>query len=739
MASFSSYEPSEAMMEALRAKVGQKLKTDAGEAGASSSAASRIPEGISASATTGIVRIAIPGAKPSAAPAAATSVPGMLTESRALPEPTYTPMFRPSDNAAPSYAARLAGAEPSVPGYYGDFGAPGPSIFSLKGGPTGDAQSPRGRHSGAGATISEAVQSPSRLKPSPRTVGRSKGKELQPRARVQNMPPQLPQSSGYGPSSGSSSKPPVAPTQPRSSRAAVGTATTPHLASPSPRGAAAAGTPAALLSGKAGGGSALEELARFSAELGLNAEAAGPEADGDAVQSVADGEYYAAADAGDFPGPYGQDDAEGVTLAALSRAAGAGVAGVPKIPSAACLGGVPVAADGGLIYLGGGLYASAQPQREASVPSQGKKQRPLPGRVKAAKHGAQRRLGGSSAIRSASAHLVGHQSGAGDVSPTPSRSHSEGQLNTERPLPPGPHSKAKPNGDNNAWRPSGVSRRPPMPDAKKEEKERHRSMASMGDQYSSGPPGCSTEARAEARREAHRQAANAGLFGAQGLLAQLREGEALEAREVQRAQDASMMPFSAAVAKAVGGINGAGGGPGGGSSGLSTIGPPCNSHRREAERRAAKEAKVQMMLEERALRLGAVQVEQEEKRVQARQRAMTSAASAPDLPQSRFMGMAIGCSSEKDLESQKRRIATKMQFLDIFNGYGKDDRKQTIGQAKALLAQLQEGGGLDSAEAGEFVGGDYDQDDGHCAPDSVEARLREMNEHCNMAFEQSAY
>lgn len=201
-----------------------------------------------------------------------------------------------------------------------------------------------------------------------------------------------------------------------------------------------------------------------------------------------------------------------------------------------------------------------------------------------------------------------------------------------------------------------------------------------------------------------------------------------------------MMPFNPAVAQAVN--RGVAVGPIGNGGG--TSGAPSNSDRRQAERRAAKEAKVQMMLEERALRLGAVQEEQEQKRVQARQRALTSAASAPELPQSRFMGMAMACPSEKDLENQKRRIATKMQFLDIFNGYGKDERSASIGQAKALLSQLQDPTVL-AQEQDDDYGDEYGGQDEHAGgggyppQQSIEARLREMNDSCNLAFEQSAY
>eukprot|EP00439_Symbiodinium_sp_Y106_P013668 s3090_g1.t4 len=131
---------------------------------------------------------------------------------------------------------------------------------------------------------------------------------------------------------------------------------------------------------------------------------------------------------------------------------------VSKLPSAVTVAGVPVATTGDLVYLGGGLYAAAAPAEKPA-----KKQSAAPARPRPRKP--------PSAIRSASAHIVGNGARAdGDSSPQ-SRAQSEGQIGVGNLNPDGRGSSrhGSVSGSTSVgsaagvriWRPSGVQKLPP--------------------------------------------------------------------------------------------------------------------------------------------------------------------------------------------------------------------------------------------------------------------------------------
>jgi hypothetical protein len=142
-------------------------------------------------------------------------------------------------------------------------------------------------------------------------------------------------------------------------------------------------------------------------------------------------------------------------------------------------------------------------------------------------------------------------------------------------------------------------------------------------------------------------------------------------------------------------------------------GPPKNGARREEERRAAKEAKVERMLEERAIRLAAEETEAQQRRDLARRAASANMTrSAPELPQ---------------VHQLQDAVKRKMHFLDYLAGaYAGNAAAKSAGGAAGLLnseqanvlAQLQ-------GHENEVV-----RDDGQ----SVEQRLRLVTEACDMAF-----
>lgn len=235
------------------------------------------------------------------------------------------------------------------------------------------------------------------------------------------------------------------------------------------------------------------------------------------------------------------------------------------------------------------------------------------------------------------------------------------------------------------WRPSGPARRPKTPESRPSERN-----------FAKEPPpgylpGGFAEQRAAARREASRDVMSSELFGPQGMLAQLREGEAREARDAAR-DAASMMPV-----------------------GLRPAGAPQNGNKRLEDRRAAKEAKVEQMLEERAIRLAAEQAEREQKRSLARKAASANLArSAPELPQ-------------MHVHQLQDAVKRKMHLLDYLAGaYGGNAAAKAVGGAAGLLnaEQAKVLAHLQGHEESAAV------DDGQ----SVQQRLRLVSEACDMAF-----
>lgn len=414
------------------------------------------------------------------------------------------------------------------------------------------------------------------------------------------------------------------------------------------------------------------------------------------------------------------------------------------LPSAVTVGGIPVATDGDLVYLGGGLYAAAAAPQEQQPPPR-RRPRVLPGRTRVP-----RPLGPRSAVRSASAHLVGPQGGGpGDASPCPSRAQSDGQLGG-RPDTGTSGSTAvggrrgsdagRERGGPRGWRPAGVQKLPPAPEPPA--RSGHHTPAAVSAD-GAVPTGAHSEARVQQRREARReaQAAGAGLFGRDGLLGQLRDGEEMLRREA---------PPLAGPAK----------------------GPPLNGDRRAAERKAAKEARIQQILEERNHRLEAEAAAASAARMQ---RGSPCSMSAPVLQP---WDPEVAAKRAQDAyEQRKMRLACQMQMLDFFNAYGKPGNKLSAEQAQLLLAKLHGGGTGDMAEGareGESEEGEgaeqgeaaEEEDEGEEEPPddetaeqeevsptswyrrnidamsaepppvSLQQRLQQVNDFCNKAFEE---
>eukprot|EP00933_Yihiella_yeosuensis_P082869 TRINITY_DN96876_c0_g1_i1.p1 TRINITY_DN96876_c0_g1~~TRINITY_DN96876_c0_g1_i1.p1 ORF type:complete len:776 (-),score=148.73 TRINITY_DN96876_c0_g1_i1:82-2409(-) len=387
-----------------------------------------------------------------------------------------------------------------------------------------------------------------------------------------------------------------------------------------------------------------------------------------------------------------------------------------KLPTAVTVAGVPVASDGDLVYLGGGLFASAAPPpvREAPKPKPRAKPRQL------------RPTGPRSAIRSASAHLVGPQSRAsagagdndGDNSPAPSRAQSDGNLGLGR-LPPAGSGHRAGSGNDSArgapqgsvagsvasnaprvWRPSGVQKLPP---AKLEPPPKR---LQRSDEDEGQMPGAHSEARFNDRNNQWKEGFK--LFGQQGLLNQLKELDAAEHSRLGKS---------------------------------SSDGPPQNGVRRQEERKAAKEARIQQMLEERALRLAteaAIAAEKKKKAALSMQRHH----SAPDFTKHGLVGLAGQCA--EDVEQQKRRVASKMQILDFFNGYKSAVGKMTADQTKILLSKLHTQ--ADEATLSQAMSQFQQQTDETLqeftenfndveSEQSIQGRLRQVNDFCNKVFE----
>jgi len=204
--------------------------------------------------------------------------------------------------------------------------------------------------------------------------------------------------------------------------------------------------------------------------------------------------------------------------------------------------------DEELVYLGGGVFAPAAtlPEpREHAAPPRRERKKVLPGRVRPPPP---RPLGHRSAVRSASAHLVGPITGpdTGDLS----RANSEGQLGRAGTgsTASGANTASAPSKGPKAWRPSGPARLPPPPDPPDRASANSNRTTPRAD---GAPLGGNLDARIQARENA-RHESSSGLFGPSGVLNQLRD-------ETERS-DAPVR----------------------------VTGPPLNSVAREAERRATR-------------------------------------------------------------------------------------------------------------------------------------------------------
>jgi hypothetical protein len=194
-------------------------------------------------------------------------------------------------------------------------------------------------------------------------------------------------------------------------------------------------------------------------------------------------------------------------------------------------------------------------------------------------------------------------------------------------------------------------------------------------------------------------------------------------------------------------------------------GAPNASDIRAAERKAAKDARRNQILADKA--------ECEVAEALFRSRRSSSAPVYSSAPQ---VGLETGPSKE-DLDRQKLRVACKMEMLDFFNGYAKNLNKMNVDQTKDLLMKFHGGlqgvaavqapssgrsrssgrltpgtGQRSPQEARVFAGSDMndtgEQDD--LAEDlfaewpdeleqadgqSIHGRLQQVNDFCNKAFD----
>lgn len=342
-----------------------------------------------------------------------------------------------------------------------------------------------------------------------------------------------------------------------------------------------------------------------------------------------------------------------------------------KMEKVVTVGGVPVAAEGDLVYLGGGLWGAAvpPPPKEAEKPCR-QRRKVLPGRINAPP----RPLGARSAVRSASAHLVGPQT---CESPAPSRAHSDGQLGMDEAKDAGPR----------AWRPAGASKLPKAPEAPPRP---HRAV----DPNDCGPPGGNSEIRAKERSERARELVEKGMFGPKGVLQQLREHEL---------RDAQVAPIDRAT------------------------GPPQNSDLRAQERKAAKELKMEILLRQRAERLAA----QGSKSSRLLHRSSAGSSSAPDLSarnpddiekqklrvacKMEIVDFFNGYSSSLDKMTAEQ---TKILLSKLHTGSNDAELAEIVQQCDDERQQL-----LNESEA--------KVDD----QQSIHRRLQKVNDLCNKAFE----
>eukprot|EP00747_Dinoflagellata_sp_TGD_P163644 gnl/TRDRNA2_/TRDRNA2_182536_c0_seq1.p1 gnl/TRDRNA2_/TRDRNA2_182536_c0~~gnl/TRDRNA2_/TRDRNA2_182536_c0_seq1.p1 ORF type:complete len:686 (-),score=104.61 gnl/TRDRNA2_/TRDRNA2_182536_c0_seq1:66-2123(-) len=384
--------------------------------------------------------------------------------------------------------------------------------------------------------------------------------------------------------------------------------------------------------------------------------------------------------------------------------------------SAVCVGGVPVATDGDLVYLGGGVYATAasivehveqgkpKPERKESRP------RALPGRVKQAPRPPR------ASVRSSSAGTpVGSMGAQGDLSPCPSRARSDGQSHHDGP--PGSARTALSSimergsvaGDNKprAWRPGGVTKLPPGPVMASQIPEPRHGLGPQ-DVPPGVMPGRHSEALIQAREQMRREDPREPLGRALGLVPEEYEPKVTR-----------------------------------------VTGPPGHhAAEREARRKAAREEKVRQMNEDRARERQLAGYNCCSPVPEGMRNRMTCSASAPELgamrPPANSIGRACAPTAE-DIEKQKLRVACKMEILNFFDGYSSSLGKISAKQSKVLMGKLHGNCDTQSLEAAVQEADDQSRqlvnewaEKGMEVVDqqsSIQKRLQQVNDLCNKAFE----
>lgn len=239
------------------------------------------------------------------------------------------------------------------------------------------------------------------------------------------------------------------------------------------------------------------------------------------------------------------------------------------------------------------------------------------------------------------------------------------------------------------------------------------------------PEACpgNSEARARDRDDA-RRAGSCGLFGRQGMLREIAEMQAMPQVSMPLPSNKPRLP-----------------------AGVS------NSDLRAVERKMAKEARVQALLEERAEHDKAT-AELSYEKAGRLTRCMAGAASAPLLPAPASslgsLGMGIVAPTSGDeIERQKLRVACKMEKLSFLNGYTNAVGKMSLQQKAELLATLHSskstkpkmapcartspGEPRAAAAAAEEESEWWPQQESE--EPSIHQRLQHVNDVCNQAFD----
>lgn len=420
-----------------------------------------------------------------------------------------------------------------------------------------------------------------------------------------------------------------------------------------------------------------------------------------------------------------------------------------NIPSVVTFGGAPAAQDGDLIYLGGGLYASASNAAVKQSGSQKKPARLCPGRVrpgKAASVSGPAKLGTSDVLGGLGYKPVLRDEYGFKIEPDPDEATMEeekkGKKKDTGPAP---------------WRPGGLGKRPPLPEPEPRAKKSEYSDPSLQMPFGvpkrldRGPD--NIEGRMKARENLRE--AGASLFGRDGVL-----------REIAQLQ--MPMPIPAREK----------------SNGL-----PSHGGQRAEQRRLAKEARVQSLLEDAkeqervAEMIGpkvVVEMAPAKERVRMRDN-LPRIGKSPSAPLLSAAALGLGLPANADSvspeeeETQKLRVACKIETLAFLNGYQQNLGKMTAEQKTALLAQLHQAKVKQAPgpspqvplAPAEQTGADGEEEAGYDsspedAPDqdeqqlhrgseehepkkedvfalveeetSVHQRLHAMNENCNQAF-----